>query len=74
MIQNFFMKQLLKRQMKGIPEDQQNMILGIVEKNPDFFMKIANDIKEKVNGGMKQGDAVAAVMKANEVELKKIMS
>jgi hypothetical protein len=68
------MKQLLKRQMKGIPEDQQNMILGIVEKNPDFFMKIANDIKEKVNGGMKQGDAVAAVMKANEVELKKIMS
>ena len=73
MIQNFFMKQLLKRQMKGVPQDQQDMILGIIEKNPDFFMKIANDVKEKINGGMKQSDALAAVMKANEVELKKII-
>jgi hypothetical protein len=73
MIQNFFMKQMLKRQMKGVPQDQQDMILGVIEKNPDFFMKIANDVKEKMNGGMKQADATAAVMKAHEVELKKII-
>ncbi len=73
MIQNFFMKQMLKRQMKGVPQEQQDMILGVIEKNPDFFMKIANDVKEKINGGMKQSDALAAVMKKNEVELKKII-
>lgn len=66
------MKQMVKRQMKGVPEDQQEQIIAMVEKNPDFFMKIANDISERVKGGMSQQDAMMAVMKANEAELRKI--
>lgn len=64
---------MIKRQMKGVPEDQQEQIMAIVEKNPDIFMKIAHDIQEKVKGGMSQQDALAVVMKANEEELKKIV-
>lgn len=72
MLKGFLMKQMVKRQMKGVPEDQQEQIIAMVEKNPDFFMKIANDINEKVKGGMSQQDAMVAVMKANESELRKI--
>lgn len=72
MLKGFLMKQMVKRQMKGVPEDQQEQIIAMVEKNPDFFMKIANDISERVKGGMSQQDAMMAVMKANEAELRKI--
>jgi hypothetical protein len=37
------MKQMLKKQMKGVPEEQQEKIFAMVEKNPDFFMKIAKE-------------------------------
>lgn len=72
MLKNFLMKQMIKRQMKGVPEEQQEQIITMVENNPDFFMKIAHDIEEKVKGGMTQQNAMMAVMKANEAELRKI--
>ena len=73
MIKNFLMKAMVKRQLKGLPEDQQEMILSMIEKNPDFFMKVAHDIQEKVKGGMSQQQAMMIVMKQNEAELRKMM-
>jgi hypothetical protein len=73
MLQNFFLKTMMKKQLKGVPEDQQNMILGIIEKNPDLFMKIAHDVQERVKGGMSQNDAMMAVMKLHEGELKTML-
>ncbi|MEY2664892.1 MAG: hypothetical protein RIT04_700 [Candidatus Parcubacteria bacterium] len=67
------MKAMMKRQMKGMPQDQQDMILGMIEKNPDFFTKIAHDIQEKVKGGMGQQQAMMLVMKQNEAELRKML-
>ncbi len=72
MLKSFLMKQMIKRQMKGVPEDQQEQIIAMVEKHPDFFMKIAHDIEERVKGGMTQQNAMLAVMKANEAELRMI--
>jgi hypothetical protein len=73
MLKNFMMKQLLKRQMKGMPEAEQDRVLGIIEKNPDFFMNIAGKVQEKMKGGMDQMAATMAVMKENEAELKSIV-
>lgn len=73
MFKNFLMKQMIKRQMKGVPEDQQEQIMTMVEKNPDLFMKIAHDVQEKVKGGMNQQQAMMMVMKANEAELRKAL-
>lgn len=64
---------MIKRQMKGVPEDQQEQIMTMVEKNPDLFMKIAHDVQEKVKGGMNQQQAMMMVMKANEAELRKAL-
>lgn len=73
MFQNFLMKTMLKRQMKGVPQEQQDQIFAMIEKNPDFFMKIAQEAQEKIKGGMPQQDAMMAVMKAHEQELRAVM-
>ena len=67
------MKTMLKKQMKGVPQEQQDQIFAMIEKYPDFFMKIAKEAQEKIQGGMSQQDAMMAVMKAHEQELKTVM-
>jgi hypothetical protein len=73
MFQNFLLKQMLKRQMKGVPSEEQEKIFTMIEKNPDFFMKIAEETQEKVKGGMSQQDAMMMVMKNHQDELKAVM-
>ncbi|MBI5126641.1 MAG: hypothetical protein HZA80_02670 [Candidatus Taylorbacteria bacterium] len=67
------MKQMLKRQMKGVPEAEQEKIFKMIEDNPDFFTKIAEETQEKIKGGMSQQDAMMAVMQKNQDQLKKIL-
>lgn len=64
---------MLKKQMKGVPEEQQEKIFAMVEKNPDFFMKIAKEVQDKMSNGMSQQDATMAVMRSHEEELKSVM-
>lgn len=73
MFQNFLLKQMLKKQMKNVPQDQQDQIFAMIEKNPDFFMKIAQEAQEKIKGGMSQQDAMMMVMKNHEKELREVM-
>lgn len=63
----------MKKQLKNLPEKEQKRIMTAVENNPDFFMKIAEEIKEKVNGGMGQTEASLSVMRKYQGELQKIM-
>lgn len=73
MFQNFLMKTMLKKQMKGVPEEQQEQIFAMIEKNPDFFTKIAQETQEKIKGGMSQQDAMMSVMQKHQEELKQVM-
>lgn len=71
--QNFVMKQMMKKQLKSLPPKEQERIMAAVESNPEFFMMIAKEIKEKMNGGMGQTEASITVMKKHQGELQKIM-
>lgn len=73
MFKNFLMKTMLKKQLKNVPQEQQDMIFAALEKNPDFFMKIATEAQEKIKGGMGQQEAMMAVMQKHQDELKKVM-
>jgi len=73
MFKNFLLKTMLKKQMKDVPKEQQDQIFAMIEKNPDFFMKIANEAQEKIKGGMAQQDAMMSVMQVHQEELKSIM-
>jgi hypothetical protein len=71
MFKNFLLKKMLKSQ--GVPEDQVDMILGLMEKNPELFKKIAEEIQGRVKGGEDQQSAAMAVMQKYQTELQAIM-
>ncbi|OHA15747.1 MAG: hypothetical protein A2743_03925 [Candidatus Taylorbacteria bacterium RIFCSPHIGHO2_01_FULL_43_47] len=73
MFKSFLMKQLLKSKLKDMPSAEADKILAIVEKNPDFFVKIAGEIQEKIKAGKDQMQATIEVMKSHEAELKNIL-
>lgn len=71
---NFLMKQLIKSKMKDVPADQQEMIMAMLEKNPELFTKIAGEIQAKVKSGKDQMAAAMEVMQAHQAELQAIKS
>jgi hypothetical protein len=73
MLKDFILKQMLKRQLKGVPEAEQEKILKIVTENPELFQKIAMEAQEKIKGGMDQQTAMMRVMQNHQEELKKIL-
>ena len=70
---NFFMKALLKKQMKGVPDADIDKFIAMVEKNPDFFKQVAVEAQEKMKSGMGQQEAVMAVLQNKQTELAQVM-
>lgn len=70
---NFAVKALLKKQLKGVPQEQQDFLLTLIEKHPDFFMKIVGEVQEKTKQGMAQEQAMLTVMRAHEAEFKSLL-
>lgn len=73
-IKNFMLKQMLKSKMKGVPPDQQEMMMKLVEENPEFFKKIGDEIKQKQKEGKGETEATMEVMRKHQHELQKLMS
>lgn len=73
MIKDFLMKQVIKRQLKGMPEAEVNRIIMLVEKNPELFKKIGDEIQAKVKAGRSQMAASMEVMRAHQAELQKVL-
>ncbi|MFC1802265.1 hypothetical protein ACFLY7_02380 [Patescibacteria group bacterium] len=73
MLKKFLMKKMMKSQLKGVPEAQQEVILKLVEENPDFFEKIAKEIKQKTKEGKSEMSASMEVMRKYQGEMMKLM-
>lgn len=73
MVKNFLMKQMIKRQLKGMPQDQQDLVMEMVEKNPEFFETIAKEVKAETDKGTDQMAATMKVMRKHQAEFQKIM-
>ena len=71
MFQNFLLKKMLQKQ--GVPEAQIDMFVKMIEKNPDLFKTIAEEMQQKTKEGMNQMQAGMIVMKKYESELKKLV-
>jgi 2-oxo-4-hydroxy-4-carboxy--5-ureidoimidazoline (OHCU) decarboxylase len=72
-IGNFFLKQLMKSKMKDVPQAEQDRLFAILEKNPDFFKKIAEEVQVQVKSGKDQQTAVMDVVDKHKEELGKIV-
>jgi len=70
---NFVMRKMLKSQMKGLPEAQQEVILSAFEKDPNLFKKIAEEIKQKTKNGQNEQFASMEVMMKYKAQIQKLM-
>lgn len=71
MFKNFLLKKMLRTQ--GVPEAQIDMVITMMEKNPELFKKIAEEIQAKIKEGKDQQSASLEVMQKYESELKKLV-
>ena len=72
MLKKFLFKQMLKRAGGNLSDTEQSEALALVEKNPELFMSIANEIKARVDAGEEQMSAAMAVMQTHADELGKL--
>lgn len=72
-IQNFFMKQVLKHKLKNVPEAQRDMVMGMMEKNPDFFKKIGEEIEKRKKSGQSEMEATMTVMREHQADFINMM-
>jgi len=73
MFKSYLLKKMMERQLQNMPTDQKEKIMNIVTKNPDLFMKIAQEAQAKIKEGKTQEAAMMEVMKAHQDELRKAM-
>lgn len=67
------MKQAMKSQLKNVPKDQQEKIMGLIDKNPEFFTEMAKKVKSKIDSGKPQMTAMMEVMQENKEDLQRMM-
>lgn len=69
---DFALKKMMDK--KGVPQGQRDMILGMMEKNPELFEKIQKEIKQKQKEGKGEMAASMEVMRKYQAELQKLSS
>jgi hypothetical protein len=72
-IKDFMMKQVLKHKLKNVPEAQRDMIMGLMEKNPDFFKKIGEEIEKRKKSGQSEMEATMQVMREHQADFQRLM-
>lgn len=72
-LSNFLMRKMLQSKLKGVPQEEQDKIISMVEKNPELFQKIAQEAQEKMKSGKDQMSAMMEVMQKYQSELKSLM-
>ncbi len=72
-LKNLLIKKVIKAKMKGVPDEQVDAIIAVVEKNPDLFKKIDSEIKAKVKAGRSEMVASMEVMRLHQAEIQKAM-
>lgn len=73
-MQDFLLKQAMKWKLKDMPAAQQEQIMTLVQKNPDLFKKIGEEVDRRVKkGGEDQMKATMEVMKKYREELAGLM-
>jgi DNA-binding ferritin-like protein len=70
---NFLMKKMVQRQIKDMPKDQQDMIMQLVEENPQLLKTISDEIQVKTKKGIDQQTAMMQVMMDHKDELQRAM-
>ena len=72
-VKNYAVKKMVQSQMKNAPPEQQEMIMAMVEKEPELFQKIAKEIKAEEAKGASQTAAAMKVMPKYSAQIQRAM-
>ncbi|MDP3875069.1 MAG: hypothetical protein Q8Q22_00920 [bacterium] len=70
---NFLLKQAMKAKMKDVPEAERERMLALMEKNPEFFKKIGDEVQKRVKNGQSEMAATMVVMRKHQAEMQKLL-
>ncbi|MCX6738473.1 MAG: hypothetical protein NT098_00280 [Candidatus Parcubacteria bacterium] len=70
-VKDFFIKKLIQSKLKGVPEEQQEMIIALVTENPELFEKIGKEIQQKIKEGKGETAASMEIMRKYQGEIQK---
>jgi len=74
-VKQYAMKKVLESQMKNVPEDQKQMIMEMIEKDPALFEKIAKEMQQELKtNGNNQMAAAQKVLPKYQQEIMAVMS
>ena len=62
-------KKMLASKMKGVPQEEQDKIFAMIEKNPDLFQNIAMEVQMLTKNGMDQMTAAQKVLEKYKTDL-----
>jgi hypothetical protein len=66
-------EKMMEKQMKNLPEEQKAALMGMFEKNPEFFENIAKEIEAEVKNGKNQMAAAMGVMRKHQAKMQQMM-
>lgn len=62
----------MKWKLKDVPEERRDQVMGMVEKNPELFKKIGEEIERRKKGGESEMKATMEVMRKYRAELQSL--
>lgn len=71
--QGFLINQYAKWKLKDVPEAQREQLTALIEKDPELFKKIGEEIERRKKGGEGEMKAAMEVMKKYRAELAALM-
>lgn len=72
--QSFLLGQYAKWKLKDVPASQRELFTKLVEKNPELFKKIGEEIERRKKGGESETKAALEVMKKYRAELAPLLT
>lgn len=72
-ISGLLLQKLAQKQLEGLPVEQRDMFMRMLEKDPNLFVTIAKEVQEKTDNGMEQMAAAQVVFASHEGELRALM-
>lgn len=72
-MQSFLLKKYAGWKMKGVPEAQREMMMTLLEKDPELMKTIGEEIERRRKGGESEMKAAMEVLKKHRDELARLM-
>ena len=70
---NFMMRKLVERQLKDAPAEQRELVMTLMEKDPELLEKISKEMQAEIKAGKTQMAAAMKVMPKYQKELQLLM-